>query len=150
MGAPTAYPQNIVCVCLGSPAEYGRRENATAGLPPVLLLLRSSHLFLCSGFTRSDRFSMLVCFSVCFQQYYKVTSVSGFLNGIGMVGIGLYWEQKTIRHIPVLPLLTDSKPIYRLTMHHNSMTVNCGTRERTYATNTMHSTHCQLLFFKCF
>ena len=49
------------------------------------LSLRSSHLFLRSGFARHDRFSMLVCFPVCFQQFSAI--VRGFLNGIGMVGI---------------------------------------------------------------
>ena len=54
--------------------------------------------------------------------------------------------KENLRQIPVVPLLTDSEPIYRFVMHHNSMTVNWGGRERTYATNTMRSTHWQLLF----
>ena len=44
----------------------------------LCLLLQSSHLFMRSGFARRDRFSTHVCFSVCFQQFCKVTSVSGF------------------------------------------------------------------------
>ena len=62
------------------------------------------------------------------------------------VGIRFYWQQKKTRRIPVNPLLTGSKPIYGFVMHQNSMTVNCGTRERTCATKTMRSTHWQLLF----
>ena len=46
-----------------------------------------------------------------------------------------------LRHISVLLLLIDSKPIYRFVMHHNSMSVNCRTREWTCATNAMRSTH---------
>ena len=52
--------------------------------------------------------------------------------------------------IPILPLLTDSKPVFLFVMDHNSMTVNCGTRERTCATNTICSTHWQLLFLVLF
>ena len=63
-----------------------------------------------------------------------------------MVVTRFYWQQKKTRHIPVLPLLIDSKPMYRFTMHHNSMIVNCGTRERICATITMRRTHWQLLF----
>ena len=37
----------------------------------ITLLLRSSHLLLHRGFFRRDGFSMLVCFSVCFQQFAK-------------------------------------------------------------------------------
>ena len=49
-------------------------------------------------------------------------------------------------HTPVHQQLTDSKPIYRIVMHHNSMTVNCGSREWTCETNTMRNTHRQVLF----
>ena len=108
------------------------------------------HLFLSSGFARRDRFLMLVCFFRLFSiinnfQHFS-TIVSGFLNGTGMVGICFYWQQTKSRHTPVLSRLTDSKPTYWFVINHNSMTVNCRTREQTCGTNTMRSTHWQLLF----
>ena len=58
----------------------------------------------------------------------------------------LLTTKENLRQIPVVPLLTDLEPMYQFLIHHNYMTVNCGTRERTCATSTLHSTHWQLLF----
>ena len=99
-------------------------------------LLGSNHLFLRSGFARRDRFSMLVCFSVCFQQFS-----AAFKMVLECLEFAVIHNKRKSRHTPVLPRVTVSKPIYRCVMHHNSMTVNCETREQTFCNqyNGQHS-----------
>ena len=82
-------------------------------------------------------------FSTILQSDLSQGLFEWYWNGLNSL---LLATKGNLRQIPVVPLLTDSEPIYRFVMHHNSITVNCGTRERTCATNMMRSTHWQLLF----
>ena len=81
----------------------------------------------------------LVClFSTILQNDFGQRVLKWHRNGWNSP---LLATKENLCHILVLLLLIDSKPIYRFVMHHNSMSVNCGTRGWTCATDTVRSTH---------
>ena len=90
-----------------------------------------------------SRLDLLCLFSTFLQSDFGQRLLKWHQNGWNSPLLG---KNEHLRHISVLLLLIDSKPIYRFAMDHNLMSVNCGTREWTCATNTMRSTHLQSLF----
>ena len=115
----------------------------------ILLDCTQTDIYCCKAATYSCAVASLGMIDSCCL-YVFPSVFNNLQSDFGQRLFKWYWDgwnllllatKENLHKIPVVPLLTNSVPINWFVMHRNSMTVNCGTREWTCATNMMRSTH---------